>query len=310
MLKFVLKRILMLIPVILGIVLIVFTIMYLTPGDPARLILGEKAPQEQVDVLRDQMGLNDPFVVQFARYVGNMLRGDFGRSYATNIPVAETIAERFPKTAELALAGMFLSVLIGMPIGILSAVKRYSILDNISMIFAMLATAIPAFWLGMMLIIAFSLNLKWFPSSGFDTFRQMVLPTITLAAVNAAVIIRMTRSSMLEVVRQDYIRTAWAKGADQKRVVLGHALKNSIIPVITVIAMQVGRMIGGVVVCETVFAMPGIGREIVDSILSRDYPVAMGLIMSVAIIVVFINTFIDVVYVIIDPRISHNSTAG
>ena len=303
MLKFVLKRILMLIPVILGIVLIVFTIMYLTPGDPARLILGEKAPQEQVDVLRDQMGLNDPFVVQFARYVGNMLRWDFGRSYATNIPVAETIAERFPKTAELALAGMFLSVLIGMPIGILSAVKRYSILDNISMIFAMLATAIPAFWLGMMLIIAFSLNLKWFPSSGFDTFRQMVLPTITLAAVNAAVIIRMTRSSMLEVVRQDYIRTAWAKGADQKRVVLGHALKNSIIPVITVIGINFGSLLGGAVVTETVFGIPGLGTAMVNAIRMKDNPLVLGSVVYLAIVFSLVNLAVDIIYALIDPRL-------
>lgn len=181
--------------------------------------------------------------------------------------------------------------------------KRYSILDNISMIFAMLATAIPAFWLGMMLIIAFSLNLKWFPSSGFDTFRQMVLPTITLAAVNAAVIIRMTRSSMLEVVRQDYIRTAWAKGADQKRVVLGHALKNSIIPVITVIGINFGSLLGGAVVTETVFGIPGLGTAMVNAIRMKDNPLVLGSVVYIAIVFSLVNLAVDIIYALIDPRL-------
>lgn len=303
MLKFVLKRILMLIPVILGIVLIVFTIMYLTPGDPARLILGEKAPQEQVDVLRDQMGLNDPFVVQFARYVGNMLRGDLGRSYATNIPVAETIAERFPKTAELALAGMFLSVLIGMPIGILSAVKRYSILDNISMIFAMLATAIPAFWLGMMLIIAFSLNLKWFPSSGFDTFRQMVLPTITLAArqrrghhPHDPVLHARGGPPGLHPHRVGQGRGPEAGGARPRAEKLDHPGHHRHRHQLRLPAGRRGGHRNGV-------RHPRLGTAMVNAIRMKDNPLVLGSVVYIAIVFSLVNLAVDIIYALIDPRL-------
>jgi len=301
--KFTIKRILMMIPVILGIIFIVFTIMALAPGDPARLILGEKASQEQVNTLREQMGLNDPFFVRYARYTINIFKGDFGRSYITNVPVHEIIFARFPNTAKLAVSGMFLSVLIGMPIGILSAIKQYTIVDAASMIFALLATSIPGFWLGLMLIIVFSLNLRWFPSFGFIGIKYMVLPSITLATVNAALIIRLTRSSMLEVIKQDYIRTARAKGATERRVIFRHALKNSLLPVITVIGVNFGTLLGGAVVTETVFGIPGLGTAIVNAIRMRDNPVILASVVFIAVALSMVNLFVDIMYTFIDPRL-------
>ena len=234
--KYIAKRIIYFIPVLFGIVFLVYSIMYLAPGDPARMILGDKVPQAQVDALREEMGLNKPFLVQFFTYLTNILHGDFGTSYQLGMPVTDIILKiRFPITLIMAVSSMLLAVIFSIPIGTLSAVKQYTVIDSITVVFALLLTSIPVFWLGLMLILLFSLKLGWFPSSGFDGVKSFVLPAITLALVNSAQIIRMTRSSMLEVLRQDFVRTARAKGASETRVIFKHALKNAIIPVLTVI---------------------------------------------------------------------------
>ena len=318
MITHIIRKILAAIPILIVVSLILFFLMNILPGDAASGIANIDAGEEYINKLREEMGLNRPFLVRYADWVKSMLTGDFGKSLINGQPVREKIALRLPVTLEITFLAMVVSLLIALPAGIISAIRRNSPLDMAGSILSMIGVAMPPFWLGMLLILVFSVNLRWLPASGFVSFfesplenlSRMIMPAFAIGAAFAATVMRQTRSALLEVLDQDYIDTAKAKGLKGSVIIWKHALRKSLIPVITVIAMQVGRMIGGVVVCETVFAMPGIGREIVDSILSRDYPVAMGLIMSVAIIVVFINTFIDVVYVIIDPRISHNSTAG
>ena len=245
MLKYISKRIIYLIPVLIGIVFLVFTIMYFSPGDPAKLILGDRAPEEQVAALRHELGLDLPYYQQLFNYIKNAIHGDFGNSYQLRMPVWDIIKLRFPLTLQLTTFTMLIAVLIGIPVGILSAVKQYSVIDAFSVIFALLMASIPAFWLGMLLMLLFSLNLGWLPSSGYEGVKWLILPSITLGFINCATIMRMTRSSMLEVVRQDFIRTARAKGATEKRVVFRHALKNAIIPVITVVGTAFGSSLGG-----------------------------------------------------------------
>lgn len=264
--KYVLKRILLLIPVLLGVSLLVFAIMSLTPGDPAQLILGENAPKEAVLKLREEMGLNDPFFMQYFRFVKNAIMGDFGRSYTTGREVFGEIFARFPNTLILAVIGIIISVCIGIPIGIISATRQYSFLDSFSMVIALLGVSMPVFWLGLMLILTFSVKLGWLPSGGFDGLKSIILPAVTLGVGSAAIITRMTRSSMLEVIRQDYIRTARAKGVAEKVVINKHALKNALIPIITVVGLQFGHLLGGAVLTESVYSWPGVGRLMVDAI--------------------------------------------
>ena len=303
MLTFIGKRLMLLIPVIVGISFVIFTIMDLTPGDPARLILGELAPQDQVNALREEMGLNDGFFVRYGRYAANALRGDLGRSYRTNVPVVQEIAARLPTTVTLATGAIFIAVLIGLPVGILSAVRQYSIIDTASLVSALLLTSMPNFWLGLVLILYFSLRLRMFPVAGADSFRAFVLPCITLAAATLAILIRMTRSTMLEVIRQDYIRTAKAKGAREFRIIFKHALRNALLPVVTVIGINFGIQLGGSVVIEHVFAMPGLGTLIIESVKMQDAPAVMAAIMFIAIIGGLVNLAVDVLYMYIDPRI-------
>ena len=301
--KYIGKRLLMMIPVILGISFLIFAIMNLTPGDPARLILGEYAPQEQVDLLREEMGLNDNFFVRYGRYIADALRGDFGESYRTGQDVALEIAARFPTTVKLASGAIFLSVLIGIPVGIISAVKQYSIIDGVSLISALLLTSMPNFWLGLMLLLLFSLKLGWFPTSGAGSASAFVLPCITLAASTMAVLIRMTRSTMLEVIRQDYIRTAKAKGAKESRIIFKHALRNALLPVVTIIGINFGIQLGGSIVLENVFGMPGLGSLIVESVKMKDTPTVMAGIMFIAVVGSLVNLGVDILYMYIDPRI-------
>ncbi len=303
MLKYIVKRLILMIPVVIGIVCIVFTIMYLSPGDPARMILGDRATQEQVEVLREEMGLNDPYIVQFGRYVKDAASGDFGRSYTNNIPVMETISQRFPNTVLLAVCGMILSVLIGVPIGILAAIKQDTVIDTFSVIFSMLAASIPTFWMALLLIIVFSLNLGWFPSSGLNGISGLVLPSFALAIAYTPVMIRMTRSSVLEVIRQDYIRTARAKGANSKRILMKHALKNALPPIITVIGLNFGGLLGGAVVTETIFSIPGIGIAMVNAIRYKDMPIVMGGVIVIAIAFSLVNLVVDLICVFINPRL-------
>lgn len=302
--KYIAKRIIYFIPVLFGIVFLVYSIMYLAPGDPARMILGDKVPQAQVDALREEMGLNKPFLVQFFTYLTNILHGDFGTSYQLGMPVTDIILKiRFPITLIMAVSSMLLAVIFSIPIGTLSAVKQYTVIDSITVVFALLLTSIPVFWLGLMLILLFSLKLGWFPSSGFDGVKSFVLPAITLALVNSAQIIRMTRSSMLEVLRQDFVRTARAKGASETRLIFKHALKNAIIPVLTVIGINFGIVLGGSAIAETVFGIPGMGIQMVTSIRQKDIPVVMGAVLFVAFTFSVVNLLIDILYTLFDPRI-------
>lgn len=303
MLKYISKRIIYLIPVLIGIVFLVFTIMYFSPGDPAKLILGDRAPEEQVAALRHELGLDLPYYQQLFNYIKNAIHGDFGNSYQLRMPVWDIIKLRFPLTLQLTTFTMLIAVLIGVPVGILSAVKQYSVIDAFSVIFALLMASIPAFWLVMLLMLLFSLNLGWLPSSGYEGVKWLILPSITLGFINCATIMRMTRSSMLEVVRQDFIRTARAKGATEKRVVFRHALKNAIIPVITVVGTAFGSSLGGAVVTETVFGLPGMGTQIITAIRQKDNPVVLASVIVIALAFSLVNLIVDILYTYVDPRI-------
>jgi peptide/nickel transport system permease protein len=301
--KYILRRLLLLIPVIIGVTFLVFTIMYFTPGDPAKLILGESAQPAQVEALREEMGLNDPFIVQYFRFITKAITGDFGRSFSTNRPVFDEVFARFPATLKLTATAMLIAVLIGIPVGIISATKQYSALDSISMIGALIGVSMPVFWLGLMLILVFSVNLRLLPSSGSETIKHLILPAFSLGVGSAAIITRMTRSSMLEVIRQDYIRTARSKGVAEKKVVNRHALKNALIPVVTVVGLQFGMLLGGAVLTESVFSWPGVGRLMVDAIRQKDSPMVLASVVFISVTFSFVNLLVDLLYAFIDPRI-------
>lgn len=303
MYKFILKRLFMLIPVLLGVSFIVFTIMSLTPGDPVQLYLGDNYSQEAHDQISEELGLNDPFLIRYAKYVFNALQGDLGNTYSTKRPVTTEIFARFPATVRLAGAALFFAIAVGMPLGIVSAVKQYSLTDNASMLVALLGVSMPNFWLGIMLILLLAANLGIFPASGDAGFKSLVLPAITLSANSLATITRMTRSSMLEIIRQDYIRTARAKGLRESVVVFRHALRNAMIPIITSAGLQFGFALGGAVLVETVFSWPGIGRLLVDAIKLKDTPLVLGLVLVMAVSFTVINLVIDILYAFFDPRV-------
>lgn len=304
MLKYITRRIILLIPVIFGVAFIVFFLLYITPGDPARIILGDQAPEEAVTQLRSEMGLDDPFIVQFGRYAYNLIfNQDIGKSYVTKRPVIEEILNVFPATLRLSASAVVLSLIIGIPFGIISAIKQYSIFDSITMMLALVGISMPVFWLGLLLILLFSVHLGWLPSSGYTTLDAMILPAIALGAQSIAIITRMTRSSMLEVIRMDYIRTARSKGQLEKIVILKHALGNALIPIITIAGLQFGRLLGGAVLTESIFSIPGIGRLMVESIKMRDYPVVQGGVLFVAISFSLVNLLVDLLYAYVDPRI-------
>ncbi len=291
------------IPVILGISFIIFSVLALTPGDPAQIILGDGATQEAIEELREEMGLNDFFVLRYLRYIAGALRGDFGQSYRTRLPVIDELMMRLPNTMTLALFGVGFAALIGVPIGIISAVKQYTLIDNVTRTFAMIMTAIPAFWLGLMLMLLFALRLGWLPAIGVDSWRSFVLPSVTLAIGNMAVMIRMTRSTMLEVIREDYVRTALAKGASHRRVILRHALMNALLPIITTIGINFGLQMGGAMICETVFSIPGLGTLIITSVRQKDVPMVMASVIFVALTISVVTLAMDLIYSYLDPRI-------
>lgn len=301
--RYIIKRLLLLIPTLIGVVVIVFSIMELMPGTPGRLILGSFAPQEAVDLLNHELGYDRPYVTRFIDYVAKAVRGDFGNSYNSRKPVSSEIFGRFPTTLKLAVISVVFSAIIGIPIGILSAVKQYSSVDVISTAMAMFLAAIPSFWLGLILMIFFSLRLRWLPVTGIGTVMHYILPTITMCLPGSASLIRMTRTTMLETIRQDYIRTARAKGASENRVVLNHALKNALLPVITSLGMRFGVMLGGTILIEAVFGMPGLGTLVVTSIRQKDIPQVMGTVIFLAVIFCLIMLAVDLIYAYIDPRI-------
>lgn len=304
MAKYIVKRVLYLIPVMLGVSFIVFALLYITPGDPARNALGPSASEEAVAAMREEMGLNDGFLVQYARYVSKIVtKGDLGQSYITKASVTQEIFARAGSTFRLAVLAITFAVLLGIPNGIISAIKQYSIFDNIAMVLALIGISMPVFWLGLLLIMFFSVYLGWLPSSGFSTPAQMILPTIALGSQSVSVITRMTRSSMLEVISKDYIRTARAKGQRERVVVWRHALGNALIPIITIIGIQFGQLMGGALMTEVIFSIPGIGRLMVDSIKMRDAPMVLGCVLFVAVTFSLVNLIVDLLYTFVDPRI-------
>ena len=295
MIKYVVKRLLLLIPVILGVLLIVFSIMNLTPSSPGRLILGIQASEEDVAKLDHDLGYDKPFAVRFTDYVVNALKGDFGKSYRTSRPVAEEINNRFPTTLRLAILAVITSVLIGVPLGVLSAVKQYSFLDLISTVTAMFMASVPGFWLGLMMMLLFSLKLGWTP--------VYILPTLTLAIPSSASLLRLTRSTMLETIRQDYIRTARAKGVKEGHVIFRHALKNALLPLITSVGMHFGGLLGGTVLIESVFSFPGLGSKMLSAIRDKDVPMVTGCTVFLAVLFCLIMLVVDLLYAYVDPRV-------
>ncbi len=304
MIRYILRRILFLIPVLIGVAFCVFTLLYLTPGDPARMVLGDMATESAIQEFRIKEGLDKPFLVQFGNYLWKAVtQGDIGRSYVTKRPVLNEILSAFPSTLKLSAFAIVIAILIGMPCGILSAIRQYSFFDTITMVFAMVGLSMPVFWLGLLLILYFSVYLRWLPSSGFDTFQAMILPSLALSAQSISMITRMTRSSMLEVVRADYIRTARSKGQKESIVIWVHALYNALIPVVTLCGLQFGELLSGAILTESIFAVPGVGRLMVDSIKARDYPMVQGGVLFVAIAFSVVNLLVDLLYAYIDPRI-------
>lgn len=350
MTRYILRRLISVIPTLIGVTFVIFMFQRLIPGDPAVAMLGEHAAEENVRRIREQLGLNRPLFLdtealkegdfrgfidsQYIRYLGRLIQGDLGNSIHRRIPVATTLAQRFPATVELALLSMTLAVLIGVPIGIASAARRNSILDSASMVGALVGVSMPIFWLGIMEIMLFAVILKWLPSAGrldttiqlqsitnlviinsiltrnqpalIDALKHIAMPAIALATIPTSIIARMTRSSMLDVLQEDYIRTAHAKGLSEQIVLMRHALKNAFLPVITIIGLQTGTLMAGAVLTETIFAWPGIGKWIYDAILGRDYPIVQGGTLLIAVVFVMFNLLVDISYGILDPRIHYD----
>lgn len=310
MFSYIIRRLLLLIPITIGGAMIVFFIMSMTKEDPVMIILADADPDPvMIEMVRKDLGLDQPLPIQFINYMSGLFRGDLGKSYKTGLPVFEEYMKRFPNTIVLALGALGVALLIAIPIGIISAIKQYSWIDNIGTTFALLGVAMPNFWLGLLLILLFSVHLGWLPSGGMSGL-GLILPAITLGTGNAALYARMTRSSMLEVIRQDYIRTARAKGLSERVVIIKHALKNALIPIITVVGTQFGHAMGGAILTETVFAWPGIGRFMIEAVNKRDRPVVIGCVVMLSIMISLVTLLIDVLYVYIDPRIKTGLVKG
>lgn len=315
MLRQVIRKLLMVIPLLFLISVILFVLISMLPGDAVLSMIGDSGDIAYIDELREQMGLDRPLYQQYLEWIRNLLRGNLGKSIISRQSVADIVRVRLPVTLELSLLAIIFSMIIAIPAGILSAVKRNSVWDIITSFISMFGIAMPPFWIGMLAILFFSLKLNWLPASGYVPFFQdpianlqsMLMPAFTVGLAFAATIMRQTRSAFLDVLSQDFIMTARSKGLKQRIVLWKHALRNALIPIITVISMQIGRLIGGSVVTETVFALPGVGREIADGLLSRDFPVVMTMILITAIFVVLTNTVVDIIIVFIDPRISRST---
>jgi peptide/nickel transport system permease protein len=329
---FIIRRILIVIPTLLGVTIVIFSMLAITPGDPAELLIGERASQEALESMREYLGLKKPLYVQYGLFLKRVIRLDLGQTIWTREKVSKEISERFPATIELALAAMIISSLLGVALGIISATKQYSWFDYGSMLGSLIGVSMPVFWLGLMFMLLFSLTLGWFPMSGRlgvnidltritnfyfldailtrnwaglkDVLMHLALPALALSTIPLAIVARMTRSSMLEVLRQDYIKTARAKGLSETKIVLKHALRNGLIPVVTVVGLQFGILMGGAILTETVFAWPGVGKWLFDGVVKRDYMVIQGGTLLVATTFVIVNLVVDVLYAVINPRIS------
>jgi peptide/nickel transport system permease protein len=306
MLTFLIRRILQIIPVLFGVSLIVFLIMQMVPGDPAQLVAGEGATEQQVQAIRHGLGLDQPLYVQYFQYAGHLLHGDLGQSIRTGRPVLDEILARLPITMELSFWSILITIVLGVLAGIIAATKQNSFTDVGVMILSLIGVSLPHFWLGIILILYFCVQLQWFPVAGWGSFAHVILPAITLGTGGAAIVARMTRSSMLEVIRQDYIRTARAKGVQERFIIYKHALKNALIPVITVVGLQFGSLLGGTVLVESVFAINGVGRLIVDAIRMRDLPLVQGTILFVSVLFVIVNLLVDLSYRMLNKRMELN----
>lgn len=303
MLKKIVKRILVSIPVLLGVILLIFWMLNVVPGNPIAIMMKEHIKQDVIDRMTEYYGLNDPVMVQFGRYIVNALHGDFGISYKLNRSITDLIMDAFPYTVKLSLAAAVVAWLIGIPAGIISAVKKNSILDRMFMGISLLGVSMPVFWAALLFQYVFAYKLGWFPVSGADGWKSYVLPAIVLGWSSAGTIARLTRSNLLETLEDDYIRTAWSKGLGQGGVIVRHAFKNALLPVITMMAIQVASLLSGAVITETVFAIPGIGRLAVDAISSRDMPLLQGTVIFTTLLIILGNLVADVLYSVIDPRI-------
>ncbi len=311
---YILRRLLTMIPVLLLVSVLVFSLIHLIPGDPAVSILGEEATPQAVAALRANLGLDQPIPVQYAKWLGSVLRGDLGRSIRSNQPVSEAIAERLPVTVELAILSIAISLSIAIPAGIVAAMRRNSVLDAGSTFVALLGVSLPNFFLAILLILIFGVHLQVLPPFGYQPITQglggnlqrMILPAITLGTALAAIVTRMMRSSLLEVLDQDYIRTARAKGLREGRMVQAHALKNALMPVVTIVGLQIGGLLGGAIITESIFVLPGIGRLLVDAIFQRDFPLVQGVVLFVSLAFLFSNFAVDMVYAYLDPRIRYS----
>lgn len=307
LLKYVLKRLLMLIPVVLGITFIIFVVLNIAPGDPAALILGQDATVEALAAKRAEMGLDKPIIVQYISYMLGVLQGNFGTSWLSGYEVLPEFLHRIPYTVLLGSLAMLFSVAIGIPLGIIAAIRQYHFIDYTSLAVALILFSLPSFWFGMMGQVFFCLTLNWLPAAGVGSLKHFILPAITLGANILASQLRMTRTSMLDVVKQDYIRTARAKGADEKRVVFHHILRNGMLPVVTQIGISFASCLGGSVITETVFSIPGIGSLLINAVKGRDVPVVMGTLIFIAVFVGIVNLIVDIIYALIDPRVKLTS---
>ena len=304
MIRYILKRIVALIPVLLGVSFIIFSLLYFTPGNPAEYMLGMDATEENIQALEEELGLNDPFLVRYFNYIKDIVtKFDFGKSYTTKQSVTIEIMDRIPATLTLAVLSVAFATIVGVVAGVIAAVKQYSIFDKLATVIALTGVSMPNFWTGLMLIIIFAVNLKVLPPSGFDTPLHWILPTLTVGMASSATIMRQTRSAMLEVIRQDYITTARAKGQKEIVIVFRHALRNALIPIITVVGISFGTMLGGAILAESIFSIPGIGKLMVDAISVKNYPMVQGGVLFIAFAFSVVNLLVDILYAFVDPRI-------
>jgi peptide/nickel transport system permease protein len=291
---------------LVGVSMLVFVILRVVPGDPAKMLLPDGAPQSAVDELNRQLGLHEPLYVQYGLFLQSVFRGDFGQSFQYRAPALRVVVERLAATVQLALAALLITVGVGVSLGIVAAVRRGTGYDYASTVLAVLGQSLPNFWLGIMLILLFGVALRWLPTSGFESWRHLILPAVTLAAFPMALVARLTRSSMLEILGRDFIRTGRAKGLAERAVILRHALRNAAVPLLTVLGLQIGTLLGGAVITESVFAWPGMGKLVVDAIFFRDFPVVQTVLILSATIFVVINLLVDLLYTVIDPRIRYS----
>jgi ABC-type dipeptide/oligopeptide/nickel transport system permease component len=305
MLRYIARRLVAAVPTLLGVATVVFLMLRMLPGDPARVIAGLLASEADVERIRTQLGLDQPLLVQYGVFLGRLVQGNLGVSARTAQPVTSELSARLPSTIELAVASVILAMVVGIVAGVAAARYHETVVDYLVSALTLVGVSMPVYWLGLMLIVVFSINLRLFPAAGSEGLSSFVLPSLTLASFSVALIARMTRSSMLEVLRQDYVRTGRAKGLRDQAVIYRHALKNALLPVLTVIGLQFGTLLGGAVLTETVFGWPGVGQLLVDSIFARDYPVVQGIVLTVAVMFIAVNLAVDLLYAYVDPRIRY-----